>query len=151
MHTEAIWRNFQRFDKIFLWIFFFKIMSADWTVKFVFKDLIRVVLWYSDSGSFLRNQGKFFLLLVPPKERIITEWNSNLTVHLVCTGYFFQDWGIVFFSLHQYEISDGQKFAQFVQIKKKSVDLIQNNLQRKDLLLWMMITCWSAYKNNDLN
>ena len=49
-------------------------------------------------------------------------------------------------------MSDGQKFSQFVQIKKKLVDLFQNNLQRKDVLLWwMIITCWNAYKNIEHN
>ena len=48
-------------------------------------------------------------------------------------------------------MSDGQKFAQFVQIKKQIVDLFQNNLQRKDVLLWMIITCWNAYKNIEHN
>ena len=85
----------KRFDGIFLRIFF-KIVSAAWTVKLVFKGLIRVVSDTPTPAPFYGTKGSFFAF-GPPKEKKITKCNRNLTVQVVCTGYILQDWGIIFF------------------------------------------------------
>ena len=75
----------KRFDGIFLRIFF-KIVSAAWTVKLVFKGLIRVVSDTPTPAPFYGTKGSFFAF-GPPKEKkspnVIETWMSRWYVQVI--------------------------------------------------------------------